>query len=121
MYEGDYECYCLVNFQRQLLQAQEAIDDQRRRLQSHASPGGAPSSDGKKLDSEVHPLLRLPLRNLDREDESCFLHSVCFDKCEYRLHVISKFGDFGQRQGITTEEGQRSTLLPYEGELQQDV
>ncbi|KAL3187517.1 hypothetical protein MRX96_025026 [Rhipicephalus microplus] len=85
MYEGDYECYCLVNFQRQLPQAEEAIDDQRRRLQSHASPGGAPSSDGNKLNPEVHPLLRLPLHELDREDESCFLHSVCFDKCEYQL------------------------------------
>ncbi|KAL3187525.1 hypothetical protein MRX96_025034 [Rhipicephalus microplus] len=111
MYEGDYECYCLVNFQRQLLQAQEAIDDQRRRLQSLEVPGVWPSSNGNKLNPKVHPLLRLPLRDLDHEDESCFLHSVCFDKCEYQLQVISKFGDLGQRQGITTEEGQGSTFI----------
>ncbi|KAL3187527.1 hypothetical protein MRX96_025036 [Rhipicephalus microplus] len=82
-------------------------------------PGFAPSSYGSELDPEVQPLLRLPLRDLDREDESCFLHSVCFDKCEYQLRVISKFGDHDKRQGITTEEGQGSTLLPY-GKLEHD-
>ncbi|KAL3193570.1 hypothetical protein MRX96_016920 [Rhipicephalus microplus] len=113
MYQRGYEYCLLVNFQRQLPQAQEANDDQRRRLHSHASCGGTPSSYASEHDPVVHPLLRLPLRDLDRDDETYPLRSVCIDQCECQLHVISKCGYHDQRPGITTAEYQGSTLLPY--------
>ncbi|KAL3193583.1 hypothetical protein MRX96_016933 [Rhipicephalus microplus] len=113
MYQRGHEYCLLVNFQCQLPQAQEANDDQRRSLQSHASCGGTPSSYGSEHDPVVHPLLCLPIRDLDRDDESCPLRSVCFDQCECQLHFISKCGDHDQRPGITTAEHQGSTLLPY--------
>ncbi|KAH8033023.1 hypothetical protein HPB51_005416 [Rhipicephalus microplus] len=113
MYQLGYEYCLLIIFQRQRPQAQEANDDQRRRLQSHASCGGKPSCYGSEHDPVVHPLLRLTLRYLDRDEQKCPLHSVCFDQCDCQLHVNSKCGDHDERAGTTTEEHQGSTLLPY--------
>ncbi|KAL3193573.1 hypothetical protein MRX96_016923 [Rhipicephalus microplus] len=97
MYQRGYEYCLLIIFQRQRPQAQEANDDQRRRLQSHASCGGKPSCYGSEHDPVVHPLLRLTLRYLDRDEQKCPLHSVCFDQCDCQLHVNSKCGDHDQR------------------------
>ncbi|KAL3193576.1 hypothetical protein MRX96_016926 [Rhipicephalus microplus] len=113
MYQRGYEYCLLIIFQRQWPQAQEANDDKRRRPQSHASCGGKPSCYGSEHDPVVHPLLRLTLRYLDRDEQKCPLHSVCFDQCDCQLHVNSKCGDHDQRAGTTTAEHQGSTLLPY--------
>ncbi|KAH8034328.1 hypothetical protein HPB51_023321 [Rhipicephalus microplus] len=87
MYERDYECCLLVNFLRQLQQAQEVNGDQCRRLRSHASTGGAPSSYASVLNPGVPSLLGLPIRDLDRDEWGLF-RSVFFQQRECQLTFV---------------------------------